>query len=212
MKKLIGIALCFIGFHAFAQQETAAKRILDQVSKRYDAYQTVQSEFSFSAKQANGEAYSDKGLLFMNKPKKQYKIQLERQDLISDGKSTWSILKEEKEVQISEADNSTDAIGPNNIFTFYKTGFKYKSLADEQNKSEALKVIELTPIDATKNYAKIKLRVNRNSHIHDVSIFDKSGAIYTYLIEGLYVNTAIADKTFQFDAKNYSTFELVDLR
>ena len=148
----------------------------------------------------------------MNKPKKQYKIQLDRQDLISDGKSTWSILKEEKEVQITEADNSTDAIGPNNIFTFYKTGFDYKSLADEHVKGESLKVIELSPIDSKKNYAKIKLRINKNSHIHDVTVYDKSGANYTYMIQGLYVNTAIPEKTFQFDAKSYSTFELVDLR
>ena len=196
----------------FPQNAPAAKKLWEQVSKKYDAYSTIQSSFSFSARQAEGETYTEKGTLYLNKPKNQYRVELGVQDLISDGKTTWSVLKEDKEVQISEAENSNQTIGPNNLFTFYKKGFKYVGMDDERLGNDVLQVVELSPIDTKTNYFKIKLRVNKNKHIHDVLIFDKSGARYTYTIQTLYVNHPISSSTFSFSRSAYPTFELVDLR
>lgn len=213
MRKLVLLLLisCYSGL-TFAQQDAFAKKLLDQVSKKYDGYKTVQADFSFQVNQIDAENYSDAGVMYMNKPLKQYKIVLKDQELISDGKSVWSILKEEKEVQVTDADNSTSSIGPNNIFTFYKTGFKYVSMDDERLKGEVLQVIELSPIDTKKNYFKIKLRINQNKHIHDVLIFDKSGAKYTYTINSLFVNHKLDPSTFKFEKSKYPSFEVVDLR
>lgn len=198
--------------NALAQTDPAAKKLLDQVSKKYDAYKTIQSNFSFSATQAQEETYADQGTLYLNKPKNQYRIRLNTQELISDGKATYSILKEDKEVQIANAENNATTIGPNNLFTFYKTGFKYVSANDERVGNELLNVVELSPIDSKNNYFKIKLRINKNKHIHDVLIFDKSGARYTYTIQTLYVNNAIAASNFVFNKTDYPQFEIVDLR
>ncbi len=213
MKKIKVLCICLFSVAvAFAQTDAHAKRLLDEVSKKYDAYSTIQSDFTFTATQVQGESYADNGTMYLHKPKNQYRINLTTQDLISDGKSNWSILKEDQEIQVTEADNSTDAIGPNNLFTFYKTGFKYVSMDDERIGQDILKVIELSPIDTKKNYFKIKLRINKNNHIHDVLIFDKSGARYTYTIKTLYVNHSIPTSTFTFNKNAYPSFEIVDLR
>ena len=42
------------------------------------------------------------------------------QELFSDGKSQWTYLKKDKEVQVSNVDNSGDAINPAKIFTVYE--------------------------------------------------------------------------------------------
>src|SRR5690606_34276063 len=183
---------------AFTQTDTKAKKLLEEVSAKYDAYQTIQSDFSFSVQQAQGGSHVDKGRLFLNKPKNQFRIALSGQDIINDGKSTWSIIKEDQEVQVSDADNNTESIGPNNLFTFYKKGFIYKSTKDEMLGKDLLNVIELTPTDTKTNYAKITLRVNKNKHIHDVVVVDKSGARYHYTIKTLYVNHQIPKATFAF--------------
>lgn len=197
---------------AFAQTDSKAKKLLDEVSAKYDAYRTVQSDFSFVMQQAQGGSHEDKGTLFLNKPKNQFRIELNDQDIISDGKSTWSVLKEDQEVQVTDSDNQTESIGPNNLFTFYKKGFAYKSMKDESLGKAPLRVIELTPTDSKTNYVKIKLRINSNSHIHDVSVFDKSGAQYTYTINTLYVNHQIPTTKFVFNTANYPDYEIVDLR
>lgn len=211
-KILLIAAFIWATIAVFGQSGQSAKDILDRVSKKYDAYNTIQSEFNFSSTQASGELYSDKGILYLNKPKYQYRIQLDSQDLLSDGTSTWSVLHEEKEVQISPAEHSTTSIGPNNIFTFYKSGYNYARGKKEMDNGKSLRVIELTPTNQQTNYTKIKLRINENNHIHDVLIFDKSGAQYKYSINTLYVNNNIPSTTFSFDKSKYPSYELVDLR
>jgi len=198
---------------AIGQTDPYADKLLGEVSKKYDAYAIVQSDFSFSATQPDGNPYSDTGVLYLHKPKNQYRINLTDRELISDGKTAWAVLKEDREVLVTAADSGTaDAIGPNNLFTFYRTGFKYVAMDNERVGGEVLQVIELSPEDVQKNYFKIKLRINKNKHIHDVLIFDKSGARYTYTIRTLYVNHRLPDATFAFRGDDYPGFEVVDLR
>src|SRR5690606_8364595 len=154
----------------------------------------------------------DKGTLFLNKRKNQFRIVLSTQSIISDGNSTWSILNDDREVQVSSADNNTDHIGPHNLFTFYKKGFNYKSAKDETLGKDILHTVELTPTDTRTNYAKITLRINKNKHIHDVVVEDKSGSRYTYTINTLYVNHHIPATTFTYNKADYPGYEIVDLR
>lgn len=214
MKKifLLYVSVFCLANMTFAQNADA-KKILDEVSNKYDAYKSIQSEFSFRVKQANGEEYTDQGKLFLNRSANQYKIVLETQDLISDGQSVWSVLKQDQEVQVSPADPEAQSIAPDNIFTFYRNGYQLIRATSESVPAVGeLQAVELSPQDDQSNYAKIKIRINKNKHIHDVAIWDKSGAQYTYTIEALYVNHAIPASTFQFQKANYPGFELVDLR
>lgn len=210
---VIAAFMLFISHPVSAQQEAFAKKLLNQVSAKYDGYKTIKATFSFSAKQANGGTYTDAGTLSLDKKANKYLIEMKSQDLISDGKSTWTILKEENEVQINDADQSNDNINPSNIFSFYKTGFKYVSADDEKVGSTTLNVIELSPIDTKKNYFKIKLRINKASKlIYDATIFDKSGSRYTYTIKSLNGKAGITASTFSFNKSKYPGMEIVDLR
>ncbi|MFZ4261089.1 LolA family protein [Sphingobacterium sp. HJSM2_6] len=213
MKKLIYVWVALFSISSLYAQDNFAKNLLDEVSKKYDSYKTIQSDFTFKATNAQGESYSDKGQLFLNKAKQNYHIVLPAQELISDGKSVWSVLKEDKEIQVTDAENNDQSIGPNNIFTFYRKGYKYISMDDETvDKAGKMNVVELSPIDSKSNYFKIKVRINKNKHIHDVAIFDKSGAKYTYTIQTLYVNHQIADSHFVYEKNKFPGMELVDLR
>lgn len=214
MVRKIGILVLFICSFIIlsAQSDKKAKALLDEVSAKYDAYQTIQSTFSFSVRQQQENAHVDNGVLYLNKPKSQFRIELPQQHIIGDGKNTWSILKGDKEVQVSESANDSKNIGPNNLFTFYKKGFVAKIMKDEVLGRNVLRAVELTPIDPTTNYTKIKIRLNKNSHIHDVNISDKSGTQYTYTIHKLYVNHQIPETKFSFNTSDYPGYELVDLR
>lgn len=214
----MGIVLGFITLActtpATAQQDAAAKKILTEVSKKYDSYQTIQANFSFSAIQgSNKSAYTDAGTLYLDKKSNRYHITMNSQDMISDAKSLYTILKEEKEVQIAEIENSTDAIDPSNIFSFYKTGFKYNLVANERAGNTLLNVVQLTPTDTKKNYSKIKLRINKVTKlIHDATIYDKNGGQYGYAIKSQVPNKNLDNSLFTFNKSKYSGYEIVDLR
>ncbi|MCI0922160.1 LolA family protein [Sphingobacterium rhinopitheci] len=217
MKKLL-LSIIVIASTAFAygQNDPAAKKLLTEVSKKYNSYKTIQSDFTLSVQDANKKNYSDAGEMFFNKPKKEYAIILKDQEFISNGKSVWNISKDIKEVQITDAENDNSSIGPNNLFTFYQSGYKYLLMEDEKitknGKTEILKVVELSPIDTKTNYYKIKLRINSNNHIHDVTIFDKSNNRYTYTIQSLYLGKNLPPSIFSFNKEKYPGYEIVDLR
>jgi len=214
--KLSLLLVCFAAWnaHAQTQQDVAATKILNEVSKKYDSYKTVKASFSFKVTQGvNGNSYTDDGTLLLDKANNKYFISMKSQDLISDAKSTWTVLKEDKEVQIAGANYREDAIDPSNIFTFYKKGFKYVRMDDQKAAGITLNVIELSPTDTKKNYFKIRLRIDSKTKlIYDATIFDKSSGQYTYSIKSQTGNVGINAKDFSFNKSKYPGFELVDLR
>lgn len=217
MKRLL-LSIAFAGstLLSFGQTDAAAKKILNDVSKKYNSYRTIQSDFSLNILDANKKTHTTKGVMYFNKPKNQYSIYLPEQEIISDGKSVWSISKDIKEVQVSENENNDNTIGPNNLFNFYQKGYKYVLMPDEkivrQGNTESAKVIELSPEDTKTNYFKIKLRINKNNHIQDVTIFDKSSNKYTYSINTLFLGKKFPTNMFTFSKEKYKDYEVVDLR
>lgn len=216
MKKQIGLVLSFllltISQYSYAQNN-AAKALLNKVSQKYNGYKTMQAGFTLDIRQANGSSHSDAGTLYLDKANNKYHVNTKNQILISDSKTQWNIMKAEKEVEISEASNSTNEINPTNIFTFYTSGFNYALANTEKAKGVSLSVVELKPIDSKKNYSKIKLRINKANHlIYDTTIFDKSGNRYTYTLNAQEGNKAIASSFFTFNKSNYTGFDIVDLR
>ncbi|MBL1407950.1 LolA family protein [Sphingobacterium faecale] len=217
MKKIIFTLMCtVIATIALGQTDPNAAKVLNAVSKKYDAYKTIRSEFELTVHDANKTTYNNTGVMYFNKPKKQYAIKMEDQEILSDGKTVWSISHDIKEVQITDAEHDDNTIGPNNLFSFYKKGYKYVGMPQEEfsknGKKEVLRVVELSPLDTKTNYFKIKLRINENNHIHDVVIFDKSGNRFTYTIKSLYLGQKFPESTFTFSKDRYKGYESIDLR
>lgn len=207
------VSVMVVALPGYTQTDAAAKSLLDKVSKTYEAYKTIQADFSLTIKQAQQDTHTESGKIAMDKPAGKYHITMGSQDIISDGTTQWMVLKDVGEVQVTEVAPPTDAISPTNIFSFYKEGYKYVSAADERAGNKQLAVVELTPEDANAPYFKIKLRVDGSTyHIQDVTIFDKGGNRFVYTIKHTKTNPQLADSRFVFRQADYPDFELVDLR
>lgn len=197
----------------YTQTDAAARSLLDKVSRTYEAYKTIQADFSLTVKQAQQAAHTESGKIAMDKTAGKYHITTGNQDIISDGKTQWMVLKDAGEVQVTEVAATSDAISPTNIFSFYKEGYKYVSAADEQAGGKHLAVVELTPEDADAPYFKIKLRIDERTYqIHDVTIFDKGGNQFTYTLKNTKANPQLAASYFVFQQNDYPDLETVDLR
>ncbi|MGV3761122.1 LolA family protein [Parapedobacter sp.] len=195
------------------QTDAAAKSLLDKVSKTYEAYKTIQADFSLTIKQPQQAPHAETGKIAMDKSAGKYYITTGNQDIISDGKTQWMVLKDVGEVQVTEVSPTSDAVSPTNIFSFYKEGYKYVSAADERTGSRQLAVVELTPEDANAPYFKIKLRVDERTYqIHDVTVFDKGGNQFVYTLKNTKANPQLADNRFVFKQTDYPDMEIVDLR
>lgn len=216
MKKLLIGALIIVGsvFTAFAQSEVKAKEILAEVSKKYRTYDVIKTEFSYTLENPQAKIKeTQSGTLFVRSKVNKYKVILKGQELISDGKNQWTYLKADKEVQLSEVDNSSDALNPAKIFTIYEKGFKSVYTNDTKLNGKVLHNIDLTPLDGKRSFFKVRLQIEKlTKQITNAVIFDKNGNKYTYTIKTFTPNVKVPESTFAFDSKLYPGVELVDLR
>lgn len=215
MKKFIVCALiiCGSGFSLLAQTDKA-KSILAEVSKKYRSFDVIKTDFTYTLDNPQAKVKETQaGTLYVKSKANKYKVVLKGQELISDGKSQWTYLKADKEVQISEVDNSSNALNPAKIFTIYETGFKSLYTGDTKINGRTFHTIDLTPTDSKRTFFKVRLQIDKiNKQITNAVIFDKNGNHYTYSIKTFTPNVKVPDSIFAFDAKKYPGVEVVDLR
>jgi len=208
--------------YAYAQKDADAKKILNQVSKKFRAYDVIKTDFSFTYEnQQAGTKDVQAGTMISRSKANKYKVTIynpeEKQaideEIISDGKSQWTYVKKNKEVELTDVDNSNESLNPAQIFTIYEKGYKYVYNGDAKVDGKLCQVIDLTPEDEKKPFFKIRLSIDKvKKQILSAMIFDKNGSRYNYVIRTFTPNVKVSESTFTFDKKNYPGAELVDLR
>lgn len=216
MKRSIGVTMLFLGFlnGLSAQTDVKAKTILADVSKKYSSYNIIKTDFTYTLENAQAnikETYA--GTIYVKARTNKYKVILKGQELISDGKTQWTYLKADKEVQLNAVDNDPNAINPAKIFTIYEKGFRYLYVSDTKVKGRVNNIIELIPTDSKRSFFKVRLNVDKiNKQISNAVIFDKNGNKYTYSIQSFTPNFKAPESIFAFDLKQHPGVEVVDLR
>jgi len=166
MRKIILYAFVLIlttSTHVFAQKDAAAKVILNSVSLKYHAYNTVKSDFTIMVDDPQGgTTQTQNGTLIVQAKTNKYKLTLYsadltekntvEQEITSDGKSQWTYLKKDKEVQLSNVDHSDETFNPAQMFTLYEKGYKYIYTGDKIEKGKTYQLIDLTPEDIGKQF------------------------------------------------------------
>lgn len=216
MKKLLLALLVVTGIATTlkAQTDPKAKAILAEVSKKYKSYDIIKADFTFTLDNSQAKVKdTQQGTLIAKVNSNKYKVVLTNQELISDGKSQWTFLKNDKEVQVNNVDNSPGAINPAKMFTIYEKGFKYLYTGETKVAGKTYQMIDLTPTDNKKSIFKVRLTIDKAAkQITNAVLFDKNGNHYTYKIKSFTTNAKVPETTFAFDAKKYPGVEVVDLR
>lgn len=187
------------------------KKVLDAVSAKFKTYKSVQAKFLLKIENAAGKNLGTKtGSVYMKGNK--YRVSVPGQDIYSDGKNVWTYDRSSNEVTINKIDPSANSITPQKLFTnFYDKDFLYKLNGVVKQAGKSMQEVELTPIDKTKAFHKVLLYVT-NGVINTTKIFEKTGNRYTYSINNMATNGAIAESMFIFDTRKFPGVEVVDLR
>lgn len=206
------LSICFFFLFpllAFSQYDPKAEKILSEMSKKYKSFKTFKADFSYSMESPSaGNTETIKGEIFVKADK--FKLDLGNQEVINNGTTIWTYLKEENEVNVSNYEPDPNDITPNNIYTIYQKGYKYLLL--EENTTT--QVVDLIPEDKAKKVFKIRISVNKKDKtIKNWKMFEKNGNRYTYSILKFIPNPpGVDDKFFIFDKTKYKGVEVVDLR
>ena len=219
IKKLLSLIFILSGFTSFSQNNSLgksdpdAKKILDNVSAKFQTYKAVEAHFSLKIENSAGKNLGTKsGVVSMKNSK--YRISVSGQEIYSDGTNIWTYDKSANEVQITKFDPSTSTITPQKMFTnFYDKDFLYKLNGESKQGNKTLQEIELTPVDKTKPFFKVLVEVDKKTKsIISTKVFQKTGDRYTYTITSMKTNTNLPDGLFVFNPADHPKVEVIDLR
>ena len=208
MTKLLTSLLIVFSTSLFAQEQVA-KDVLDRLSATTKSYKnmTIGFDFIFENKNQNINEKQN-GILVLQE--EMFRLEMEELIIINDGEIQWNYLTDMNEVQIMEHDPEDEMMSPKKIFTIYEKGYKYSYTGDESEKGKRLQIIDLFP-EESGAFMKVTLAVDAaKNQLHKITIHDKNGGTYSYLVSSFKSNTTVAP--FTFNADDYKGVEVIDLR
>lgn len=209
MKNLLMIAVLVVfTFSGFAQNDKKATAILDEVSVKTKLYKTIKIEFTYAMDNVKEKIHDKfKGSLLSKGDK--YKLTAAGQDVISDGKTMWTYLKEAKEVQINNAGEDEDSFTPTKLLSGYGKDYKSKFIEEKGNDQ----VIELYPLKKGKTFTKVQLTIDKSKkQISKFVIYDRNGSTFSYIVDKFIADQPIADNVFSFNKAEHPGVEINDMR
>jgi len=199
------VALAITGF---AQNDKKASAILDEVSVKTKSFKTIKIDFTYAMDNEKEKIHDKfKGSLLSKGDK--YKLTAAGQDVISDGKTVWTYLKDANEVQINSQGGDDDSFTPTKLLSGYNKDFKSKFIEEKGNDQ----VIELYPLKKGKTFTKVRLTIDKTKkQISKFIIYDRNGSTFSYLVDKFVADQPLADSMFSFNKAEHPGVEVNDMR
>jgi len=199
------VALAITGF---AQNDKKASAILDEVSVKTKSFKTIKIDFTYAMDNEKEKIHDKfKGSLLSKGDK--YKLTAAGQDVISDGKTVWTYLKDANEVQINSQGGDDDSFTPTKLLSGYNKDFKSKFIEEKGNDQ----IIELYPLKKGKTFTKVRLTIDKaKKQISKFIIYDRNGSTFSYLVDKFVADQPLADSMFSFNKAEHPGVEVNDMR
>lgn len=219
------IACCFLLAPAVLTAQTkgatkpetsdpAARAILEKVRQKYEAYQTLEAEFTLIIELPEQGRESQKGKIAQQGD--QYRLDLESQTIVSDGKNIWLHLKNNNEIQITSVEDADDesVLSPKDLLHIYeKKNYIYALTNEYTDSGRAMQQIEFKPTDRFSEYAKLRVEIDKQlSQVMTIKAFGKDGSRFTLILERMTPNKTMPSNHFTLDPKAYPGVHVEDLR
>ena len=209
MKKksiLISIVLCLMTGGIFAQ--TSAEQFVKQTVDKLKKHKNTAITFDYRIDGENAkseESYKGKGYMQNDA----YKLEIDEQQIISDGKTLWTYQENVQEVMISNADDNSDAmLSPLHFLTHYSEDYKLRYLPSGE---KGAKCVEMTSPKAA--FSKVVLTIDeKKQELKNMRVNDTNGNILIIDIKELTYDHNWPSSFFTFDAKTHPDVEVIDMR
>jgi len=209
--------LCSLYSLAIAQQDPAAKQILDKFAQNAQSSYPVKIGFEYVYESViDNETYSDTGELIIDGNK--YYLVIGESEIFCNGEILWNHAVTAGEVYISDPENAAanDEFflnNPENLFSFYDNDFKYRLTGEIEYMGEEYYQVDLFPKDLNKSYHTITMLIHQNDyHLYSVETRGKQGVNHTITISEYTPKYKVTKNQFQFDPAKYPGIEVIDTR
>jgi outer membrane lipoprotein-sorting protein len=208
MTRFLQVAIALlIGFTANAQDAKKAKELLDEVSDKVRSYENIVIEFKYTLNNPKENINQEsKGNVALQG--NLYNLNFMGMTKIFDGKKTYTIVPEDEEITIANFDaNDENAISPNKMLTFFKTGYKYNWDILQNVKGRKIQYVKLTPYSSKDQRKDILIGIDvQTKHIYTVIEMGKNGTKTTLTVNSFKTNQPLSKNHFTFIKSKYPNY------
>ncbi len=177
-----------------------AKEVLDKTAAAISAKSGVQANFTIKSSQLQSS-----GTIVVKG--KKFHATTPQAIIWFDGKTQWTYLKKNEEVNVSTpTESQLAAINPYNFIYLYKKGYTY-TLEKSRNKY----VVHLSSKDKKKSIQEMYITVQQKSYIPSQIRMKQSKGWTTIDITNFQAMSQ-SDGIFRFNSKDFPNAEIIDLR
>jgi len=183
----------------FAQNDPAAKKVLDAVGAKVKAAKGISANCTLSSFTSKGKANGTQTLTLQMKGEK-YLLKQGKTEIICDGKDVYR-FDGEKTITKSSVEEGSQTLSPQKLLAgAYDKDFTYKLVSS----AGAFYEIEMKPIDSRKNFQKVNLFIDKaKSTFARARILDKSNNVTELKITNLNLSANVPDNILVFNKAKY---------
>jgi len=197
-----------------ADNDPAAKAVLDKIKTRYNSFKTVSANFSLDIEIPQMNSEVQKGKLWQEGEK--YRAELDNRSIISNGETVWVYLGNNNEVQINCASDfaGEGMMSPKDLLNIYEQEEYVYYLSNEfREAGKTIQQIEFKPTDRDSEYSKLRLTLDKKTlDVVRMKIFAKDGSRFTLKMDNWVANEAIDADKFNWKESECSDCYVEDLR
>ncbi len=214
MKKL-GLILVLVTLLVnigWSQKDPKALKILDAMSNKYQTIEAFSAKLVYKLENSEEKLNETfKGEITVMGEK--YRLKIGEQEIINNGTTIWTYLREVNEVNIDNYYPEDDPMAPSKIYTIYKEGYKYTFVQEKKQKGKLVEIVDLEPDNKDEPFFKIRLTIAKEDNtLVNYKVFDKNGNRYLWSVSDFNPNLELTASHFEFDPSKYKGVEVVDLR
>ncbi|MBE6265907.1 MAG: cell envelope biogenesis protein LolA [Prevotella ruminicola] len=198
--RIAAIALFTFQSSLFTANAQSAKSVLDKAAASVTVASGVKANFRMTTTTGNTSGtIAIKG--------KKFYATTPQAKIWFDGKTQWTYLKNNDEVNVSNpTEAQLQAINPYNFINLYKNGYTYT-----MNTAGTNYVIHLTSNSADRKIKELFITVNKKSY-EPMQVKMLQGKKWTTFDITSIKKEKIADSQFRFNSKDFPKAEIIDLR
>ena len=201
MNKLYACFLYLLAFTvtAYAENDPAAKKVLDAVGAKVKASKGITANCTLSSFTSKGKANGTQAISLQMKGEK-YLLNQGKTEIVCVGSNVYR-FDGEKTITKSSVDESSQTLSPQKLLAgAYDKAFTYRLVSSAGSFYE----IEMKPIDNRKNFQKVNLFIDKAKNTFaKARILDKSNNITEVKMAKINLNATVADAKFVFNKAKY---------
>lgn len=216
LAQLLSVMLFFVTAQSvLAQADPKAKADLLELRQRYEAGKTLEAEVTLEIQFPEQPVEIQKGRIAQTGEK--FRVEFDKQVVISNGTTMWMYLPDNKEVQIydaTEGDASGGFLRPQDLLTIYDSDdYEYMVSGEITENGKTYRQIEFKPTNRDSEYAKVRLTYDPvKDEVRRVKVFNKDGSRFTLSLTSVKIGGTIPAEKFNFKASDYPGVSVEDMR